>query len=66
MVKGTSRMRASVCASSVLPEPVGPDQQDVGLGELDVVVALRRVVEALVVVVTATESAFLAWSCPIT
>src|SRR6516225_492114 len=24
MVKGTSRMRASVCASSVLPEPVGP------------------------------------------
>jgi hypothetical protein len=23
-VKGTSRMRASVCASSVLPEPVGP------------------------------------------
>ena len=24
MVNGTSRMRASVCASSVLPEPVGP------------------------------------------
>ena len=24
MVKGTSRMRASVCASSVLPQPVGP------------------------------------------
>jgi len=24
MVKGTSRMRASVCASRVLPEPVGP------------------------------------------
>src|SRR5262249_31959169 len=24
MVKGTSRMRASVCANSVLPEPVGP------------------------------------------
>jgi len=24
IVKGTSRMRASVCANSVLPEPVGP------------------------------------------
>src|ERR1700730_14348124 len=24
MVKGTSRVRASVCASSVLPDPVGP------------------------------------------
>jgi hypothetical protein len=24
MVNGTSRMRASVCASSVLPQPVGP------------------------------------------
>src|SRR5437588_12599142 len=24
MVKGTSRMRARVCANSVLPEPVGP------------------------------------------
>ena len=43
-------MRASVCASSVLPQPVGPDQQDVGLGELDVVV-LGGVVEPLVVIV---------------
>ncbi len=27
MVKGTFKMRASVCASSVLPEPVGPSSR---------------------------------------
>src|SRR3982750_587012 len=27
MVNGTSRMRARVCASSVLPEPVGPTRR---------------------------------------
>ena len=43
-------MRASVCASSVLPEPVGPEQQDVRLGDLDVVV-LRAMGQPLVVVV---------------
>ena len=43
-------MRASVWASSVLPEPVGPIEQDVGLRELDILV-LGRVVQALVVVV---------------
>ncbi len=43
-------MRASVCASSVLPEAGRTDQQDVRLRELDVVV-LGLVVEPLVVVV---------------
>ena len=50
MVKGTSRIRASVWASSVLPQPGRPDQQDVGLGELDLI-TLAAVSEALVVVV---------------
>ena len=44
-------MRASVWASSVLPTPVGPMQQDVGLVELDVVVPAAGRVDALVVVV---------------
>ena len=43
-------MRASVCANSVLPEPVGPNQQDVGLREFDIVV-LGLMVEPLVVIV---------------
>ena len=43
-------MRASVCASSVLPQPVGPIEQDVRLRQFDVAV-LRRVVQALVMVV---------------
>ena len=42
MVNGTSRMRASVCASSVLPRAGRADQQDVRLGDLDVVVLARR------------------------
>ena len=42
-------MRAKVCANSVLPEPVGPDQQDVRLRELDIVV-LGLMVETLVVI----------------
>jgi hypothetical protein len=50
MVKGTSRMRASVCASSVLPRAGRADQQDVRLRQFDVVV-LGRVVQPLVVVV---------------
>src|SRR5215469_11689432 len=49
MVKGTSRMRASVCANSVLPEPGRAHQQDVRLRELDVVV-LGLVVETFVVI----------------
>ena len=43
-------MRASVCASSVLPRAGRTDQQDVRLGQLDVVV-LGAVGQALVVVV---------------
>jgi hypothetical protein len=62
MAKGTSRIRASDRARSVLPEPVGPDEQDVALLDLDVA-ELRRnrgrvprrlaglEIEALVVVV---------------
>jgi hypothetical protein len=50
MVNGTSRMRASVWASRVLPCPWA-EQQDVGLLELDVVVPQRVRVDALVVVV---------------
>ena len=50
MVNGTSMMRARVCASSVLPEPVGPTSRMLDFGELDVVV-LGAVREPLVVVV---------------
>ena len=50
MTNGTSSSRASVCASSVLPEPGRADQQDVRLRELDVVVLGARF-EPLVVVV---------------
>ena len=42
MVNGTSRIRASVCASSVLPDAGRADQQDVGLLQLDVAVAAGR------------------------
>ena len=55
MVNGTFRSRASVSASSVLPEPGGPDQQDVALGELDLVARAHALgaagLQALVMVV---------------
>ncbi len=57
IVNGTFRSRASVSASSVLPQPVGPDQQDVALGELDLVLVVAMALvawprlQALVVVV---------------
>ena len=35
MANGTLSIRASVWARWVLPHPVGPMQQDVGLGQLD-------------------------------
>ena len=44
-------MRASVWASSVLPQPVGPEQEDVGLLQLDVRVGRLHHLHALVVVV---------------
>ena len=50
MANGTLRMRASVCASSVLPRAGGAEQQDVRLLQLDVVGADLGV-DALVVVV---------------
>ena len=50
MVKGTSRMRARVCASKRLAAAGGADQHDVGLGELDVAV-LAGLIDALVVIV---------------
>ena len=50
MAKGTSRMRASVWASSVLPRAGRADQQDVRLVDLDVR-ADRAVHQPLVVVV---------------
>src|SRR3546814_8676356 len=34
IVNGTSRMRASVCASSVLPQPVGPTRSEEHTSEL--------------------------------
>jgi len=37
MVKGTSRMRARVCASSVLPDPVGPISRMFDFASFDVV-----------------------------
>ena len=43
-------MCASVCASSVLPQPVGPISRNVRLRQLDVVV-LALVIEPLVVIV---------------
>src|SRR5215467_13524449 len=49
MVKGTSRMRASVCANSVLPEPVGPISRMLDFASSTVVV-LGLVVETLVVI----------------
>src|SRR6266481_1174731 len=49
MVKGTSRMRASVCANSRLAGAGRANQQDIRLRELDVVV-LGLVVETLVVI----------------
>ena len=51
--KGTSRMRASVRASSVLPVPLGPEQEDVRLLELDVVEGVEVLLglDALVVIV---------------
>ena len=53
MVKGTERSLASVCASSVLPVPVGPISRMFALGQLDVVAAARLLLDfdALVVVV---------------
>src|SRR5204862_8025541 len=50
MVKGTSRMRASVWASSVLPTPVGPISMMFDLSSSSSASALVRV-DALVVVV---------------
>jgi len=50
-VNGTSRMRANVCARSVLPTPRRADQQDVALVELDLVIAARVGIDALVVIV---------------
>ena len=44
-------MRASVCASKRLAAAGRADQQDVRLGELDLVAGLRAVVEPLVMVV---------------
>jgi hypothetical protein len=44
-------MRANVWAKKVLPQPVGPSKQHVGLGQFDVVVATRTGLNALVVVV---------------
>jgi hypothetical protein len=38
MVKGTSRTRASVWASSVLPEPVGPMSKMFDFARLDSIV----------------------------
>jgi hypothetical protein len=49
IANGTLRMRASVCASSVLPQP-SAEQQDVRLLKLDVAVLLAHL-HALVVVV---------------
>ena len=51
MANGTLRMRASVCASSVLPRAGGAEQQDVRLLQLDVVASPTLRVDALVVVV---------------
>ena len=51
MANGTLSMRASVWASSVLPQPVGPMQQDVRLRQLDVVVVGGAELHPLVVVV---------------
>jgi hypothetical protein len=50
MVKGTSRMRASVCASSVLPQPVGPISRMLDLAS-SMSCDFWRVGQALVVVV---------------
>jgi len=49
MVKGTSRIRASVCASSVLPDPVGPISRMFDLAS-STSSCLVLVMEALVVV----------------
>ena len=38
MAKGTSSMRASVWAKSVLPQPVGPSSKMLLLAKLDVVI----------------------------
>ena len=52
MANGTCSVRASVWARSVLPEPVGPEQHDVALGQLHVaVLGVRAQADALVVVV---------------
>jgi hypothetical protein len=50
MVKGTSRMRASVCASKVLPDPVGPISRIFDFASSTSVV-LGLVIEPLVVIV---------------
>ena len=49
MAKGTFRIRARVWAKRVLPEPVGPDQQDVALLQLHILAAAEE--DALIVVV---------------
>ena len=51
MANGTSRMRASVCASSVLPVPVGPISRMLRLRQLHVRAPLLVHLDALVVVV---------------
>jgi hypothetical protein len=51
ITKGTLSSRARVWASSVLPRAGRADQQDVALGELDIVLGLALVSQALVVVV---------------
>ncbi len=52
IAKGTSSMRASVCASSVLPVPVGPISMMFDFDKLDAIAGLLAIHEdALVVVV---------------
>jgi hypothetical protein len=51
MVNGTSRMRASVCASSVLPTPVGPRSRMLDLSSSTSSSRASAGVDALVVVV---------------
>ena len=50
-MNGTSRIRASVCASSVLPQPVGPISRMFDLASSTSVARLGAVVEPLVMVV---------------
>ena len=57
MANGTLRMRANVWASSVLPHPVGPEQQNVALLQLHVV-GTDAGVDTLIVIVHGHRQGF--------